>query len=589
MENAQLTLLLELSAFVAADRGPTEALEKIASVSLSLLDGAQHTSAHLLDDSGENLVCSGRAGLGPDAPPDAYRPGSTIADWVAKTGEATIVADTRQDERDVAAVLGPEVRSVVAVPMLAGGGVVGVMAAMSEQPGRFAQRDEELLQLVSHCASPLFDRRRLFRRDLVPRVVHAMRSPLRLRLMAELLEIGDAGLSLDEAVLHTGRHQQDVEACFRPLLNWHIVQQQAGAYRLRGDVPESVRSTIEHEVSERAEQLGRERHVRHHLFGGMIGLDPKMQMVFELVRQVARVDVAVLIGGESGTGKQLVARAIHDISPRRGEFFGAVNCATLKESLFESQMFGHVRGAFAGAIADYVGLVERCHNGSLFLDEVSDLSMRNQVKLLSFLQGGTFTRLGDAEDRRSNFRLLSASRRDLEAMVQAGTFHEHLYHRLTVCPIRVPSLRERVGDLRYLVEGIMKVHAPRFHRGPTLPSITPAGLRQLEKYDWPGNVSELENVILRALVMAGGGAIRPEHLPEVELLSDAAPDSGFPPDLHDSDEASTLRSLDDVQREHISTVLRNQRGNIKATAEILGISRTTLYKKIRDFGIDAPI
>jgi len=302
---------------------------------------------------------------------------------------------------------------------------------------------------------------------------------------------------------------------------------------------------------------------------------------------VARISVPVLITGETGTGKELVARAVHDSSPRRSCFFGAVNCATLTENLFESQVFGHKRGAFTGAVQDFVGLAERCDKGTLFLDEVGELSLPNQVKLLRLLQEGNFTRLGDTMQRRSDFRLISATNRDLEVAVAAGQFREDLYYRLAVFPIRIPSLRERLGDLKYLVEGILAAHSRRFGTGDEPPAITGEALSLLERYHWPGNVRELENVMARAVVMAGGGPIRGEHLYEVELLSDAPPESGPPPE--ESVDSADMRSLDEVQIDHIARVLRAQRGNIKATAEVLGISRTTLYKKIRDFDIDAPV
>ena len=398
--------------------------------------------------------------------------------------------------------------------------------------------------------------------------------------------MGELGLSLEDAVVRSGRHRQDVEACLRPMVRWMVVEFDGKRYRLCRGLPKEVRDTIDDVIAAGADQLGRERHVRHHLLGGMIGLDPKMQMVFEQARSVARLDVPVLLTGETGTGKELVARAVHDISPRRKCFFGAVNCATLSETLFESQVFGHVRGAFTGAVQDFVGLVERCDQGTLFLDEVGDLSLGNQVKLLRFLQEGTFSRLGETKVRGSDYRLVSATNRDLEAMVADGSFREDLYYRLAVFPIRLPSLRERKGDLKYLVEGILAVQAQRFRTGDGPPIITPEAVAQLERYNWPGNVRELENVMARAAVMAGGGPIGPEHLTEVELLSDAPPDSS---PARDSAEFFVQRTLEDVQRDHIGGVLRRQRGNIKATAQILGISRTTLYKKIRDFNISAPV
>ena len=586
MEEPTLERLLAVTRRLAEHPPLEEALKLLTDTALELVP-ARHASVRLLDDLGSEVISYARSGSGSDAPAWVFRPGEGITAWICDTGRAAIITDATEDPRFVVGELGPDVRSAIAVPMLASGGVVGVLAASHNQQGQLNARHQLLLRLIANCATPLIDRARVWRIEAVPQLEHALASPLRLRLTFELVEVGDLGLSLEEAVVRSGRYQQDVEACLRPMVNWGIVEHDGTRYRLRDNLPDTVRSTLARLLEAGREQLGRERHVRHQLLGGMIGIDPKMQMVFELVRQVARIDVPVLITGETGTGKELVARATHDLSPRRKGFFGAVNCATLTETLFESQVFGHARGAFTGAVQDYVGLVERCNRGTLFLDEVGDLSLPNQVKLLRFLQEGSFTRLGETSPRRSDFRLISATNRDLENMVAAGTFREDLYYRLAVFPVRIPSLRERMSDLRYLVEGILAMHAQRFRTGSEPPTLTPEALRQLERYSWPGNVRELENVMVRAVVMAGGGPIGPEHLPEVELLSDAPPESGIPPD--DGVDSSTTRTLEDIQREHIITVLRIQRGNIKATAELLGISRTTLYKKIRDYGIDAPI
>ena len=584
-EASAIDRLLELGWALAEKQSLEEALQRVADAVMALLP-ADHASIRLLDDSGQRLVSYARAGLGRGAAPPTFEPGEGVAGWVCNTGRVARIDDVTKDRRYRPGPASVPVRSMVAVPMFVGGKVVGVLAATHASPCRFDRRHEGLALLLANSATPHVDRARHWRVEMAPRLEHALASPLRLRLTAELLDADEVGLSLEEAVVRTGRYEQDVEACLSPMVRWGIVEFDGSHYRISRTLPDDVQRTIEGIVREHSDQIGRERHVRHHLLGGMIGLDPKMQVVFELVRQVARIDVPVLITGETGTGKELVARAIHDISPRRDRFFGAVNCATLTENLFESQVFGHARGAFTGAVQDYVGLVERCHRGTLFLDEVGDLSLPNQVKLLRFLQEGTFNRLGETTVRKSDFRLISATNRDLEAMVAAGTFREDLYYRLAVFPIRVPSLRERKGDLKYLVEGILAMHGSRFRTGPEPPTITPEALAQLAKYNWPGNVRELENVMMRALVMAGGGPIRSQHLPEVELLSDTPPDSVIP---HDDDEDAGPQSLEDVQRDHIVQVLRQQKGNIKATAQILGISRTTLYKKIRDYDIDAPV
>ncbi len=583
-----LARLLELSANLARPRPLEESLKLTADALLSAVP-ADHASVRMLDMGGDALVSVTRAGGGLDAAPLPFRAGEGIAGWVVQNAESAVVEDVAHDPRfNAYEQQGFAVSSMLAVPMFAVGEVVGVLTAMHAERGMFTERDERIARLVANATTPLVDRSRLKRLRMVPRLSHALQSPLRLRLSAELLEVGEAGLSLDEAVVRSGRHRQDVEACFRPMIRWGVVEHDGDRYRLRSSMPPELRRLVDEAVVGSQEQLVREKHIRQHLLGGMIGVDPKMQMVFEIVQQVARIDVPVLITGETGTGKELVARAIHDTSPRRQAFFGAVNCATLTETLFESQVFGHMRGAFTGAVADYVGLVERCNKGTLFLDEVGDLSLTNQVKLLRLLQEGAFTRLGETNLRRSDFRVISATNRDLQSMVAAGTFREDLYYRLAVFPIRIPSLRERIGDLKYLVEGILQMQAQRF-RMEEPPVVTTEALAQLERYHWPGNVRELENVMARAVVMAGGGAIGPEHLPEVELLSDRPRESTRPPGPEDTGEMMALRTLEDVEKEHISSILRAQKGNIKATAMILGISRTTLYKKLRDYRIDAPM
>jgi transcriptional regulator with GAF, ATPase, and Fis domain len=573
--------MMELTQRLAKPMALEQALARVIETALRVLP-CDHALVKLLDERRRELGSSARGGRG-GRQPGARALGDAAAAWVCEHGRSARVSDVRTDERFRS---GGAAGSLLAAPLMLGGRTVGALVVTHAQADAFGDKDEGMALLLANAALPLIDRARVERLNLLPKLEHALASPLRLRLVAELLQVEDVGLSLDEAVVRSGRHRQDVERCLRPLLGWGVVETDGKRYRIAAKMPEALMAAVRRAVSERAEDLNRERHVRHHLLGGMIGIDPKMQMVFEIVQQVARIDVPVLIDGETGTGKELVARAIHDISPRRAGFFGAVNCATLSESLFESQVFGHVRGAFTGAVVDYVGLVERCHHGTLFLDEVGELSLANQVKLLRLLQEGIFTRLGESEPRRSDFRLISATNRDLQAMVSAGAFREDLYYRLAVFPIRIPSLRERIGDLKYLVDGILAMYAQRFHTGGDPPTITPDALRRLERYRWPGNVRELENAIARAVVMSGGGPIGPEHLPEVELLSENPHASTRPPD--DTGRFSTMRSLEDMEREHIERVLRSQGGNIKAASEILSISRTTLYKKIRDYGIGTP-
>jgi transcriptional regulator with PAS, ATPase and Fis domain len=414
---------------------------------------------------------------------------------------------------------------------------------------------------------------------------HLLESPLRLRLLAVLLEAGDTPVTMEQAVVQSGRHEQDVLGCLRPVAKAGIIEEIAGgpgeppAFRINpGQPPEQVEA-LRQGIQRRADALGRERHVRERVLAGMIGVNPKMQIVFELIRQVSRIDVPVLIQGETGTGKEMVARAIHDLGRRRSKLFGAVNSATLSETLFESQLFGHVRGAFTSAVRDQAGLIERCDGGTLFLDEMGELSLANQAKLLRVLQERSFSRVGETAVRRSDFRLIAATNRDLQAMVKQGTFREDLFYRINVFPVRLPSLRERLDDLPHLVAEILAANARRAGLvGDRPPPVLPDALEAMRGYSWPGNVRELENVVIRAAVAAGGSPIAAEHLPALTAPAAESPRESTPP-------APALKSLAEVEKDHIGFVLGVQKGNLQATAKVLGISRTTLYKKIRQYGL----
>jgi len=304
----------------------------------------------------------------------------------------------------------------------------------------------------------------------------------------------------------------------------------------------------------------------------MIGTHPKMLLLYEMIRQVSRIDVPVLITGETGTGKELVARAIHDLSTRRNGNFGAVNCATLTEELFSAEFFGHSKGAFTGAVKDHKGLVERCDGGTLLLDEVADLGLANQVKLLRVLQEGSFTRVGGEKLLRSDFRVVSATNRDLAAMVRTSQFREDFFYRLNVFPIRVPSLRERTDDLPLLARNVLVRNAQTLNLSGEPPSVTAGALALMARYEWPGNVRELENVIVRAAIRAAGGPIEARH---IELGEGVAPEESW----------AELKTLEQVEGEHVARVLEACAGNLKRSAEVLGISRTTLYAKVKKYGL----
>jgi two-component system, NtrC family, response regulator HydG len=399
-------------------------------------------------------------------------------------------------------------------------------------------------------------------------------SPLRLRLLTELLQERTA-LTVEEFAVRVACPAQDVIACLRPMIALGVLETTDDGTRwaLRGDLPEEARATIQRVIAARSAELARDQRMRHELLAGLVGADPKMQLVAEMVRKVAKLDVPVLITGETGTGKELVARAIHDLSRRGGAFFGDVNCATLTETLFESHVFGHARGAFTGAVREHVGLVERCDGGSLFLDEIGELSAGNQVKLLKVLQSKTFTRVGETSERRSDFRLVSATNRHLPAMITGGAFREDLYYRINVFPIVLPALRERLDDLPYLIDELVARNAAKVGRVPAAPVVSQAALERMRRYPWPGNIRELENVVVRALIAAGGEPIDVRHLPPLEASADARP-------------KAALRTMGEVERDHLAHVLAAVDGNISAAAQTLGMARATVYRKLREHGID---
>jgi DNA-binding NtrC family response regulator len=414
---------------------------------------------------------------------------------------------------------------------------------------------------------------------------NALGSPLRLRLVAELLEAGRSWLALDELVVRTGRHVADIQACLRPMVGWGLLEvaPDGGGWRLRGDIPGPLMETLARVVAARSDQIARERRVSRQVLGGMIGLDPKMQLVFDLMLRVARLDVTVLITGETGTGKELVARALHELSGRRERPFGVANCPTLTDELFASEMFGHVRGAFTGAVRGHAGLLERCHRGTLLLDELGDLTLPNQAKLLRALQEGTYARVGDEEVRHGDVRIVSATNRDLDTMVAAGAFREDLLYRLNVIPLRLPSLRERLGDLPYLAEALLGGRLRELAGGSAPPTVTPRALARLCEHTWPGNIRELENVLMQALLRARDGVVDREHLPPLGSEPPrAAPRAGRP----SPSEPAALLPLREVERRHVAAVLAATAGNIAQAAAILEVSRTTLYKKIRDYGLE---
>jgi PAS domain S-box-containing protein len=315
-------------------------------------------------------------------------------------------------------------------------------------------------------------------------------------------------------------------------------------------------------------------------FGNMVGRSPALRKVLTQIATVAPTEANVLILGESGTGKELVARAIHDLSARKDQPLVRVNCASVPKDLFESEFFGHVRGAFTGAVKDRVGRFELADSGTLLLDEVGEIPLDLQSKLLRVLQEGQFERVGDERTRTVRVRLIAATNRDLLAEAKAGRFRLDLYYRLSVFPIEVVPLRERQEDIELLAEYFIKQSARRL--GVPSPRLTQLHIQELQGYDWPGNVRELQNVVERAVIVSRGGALhfelpqglnRTSPLPSQQPLSDGAPGEGL-----------SLDVLVVREREIVASALRRTNGKVygaDGAAALLRIKPTTLMSKMK--------
>jgi DNA-binding NtrC family response regulator len=298
-----------------------------------------------------------------------------------------------------------------------------------------------------------------------------------------------------------------------------------------------------------------------------------MQAVLALVERVARGDSAVLISGESGTGKELIAHLLHRLSHRAAGPLIDVNCAAIRDDLLESELFGHERGAFPGAVSRKLGLFELASGGTIFMDEIGALDPRLQGKLLRALELGTFYRVGGTQKVHSDIRIVAASNQDLAQRVGDGTFRSDLYYRINTISITLPPLRERAVDVPVLAQHFLDLLG-----GANPPALTAEAVTALQEYHWPGNVRELRNVIERAVLLATDGVIRPSDLPL----------TGVAPPVHTSRGGEPLVPLEEVERQHIESVLRHVNWHQGRAADVLGISPKTLYRKIREYGLRRP-
>jgi len=401
-------------------------------------------------------------------------------------------------------------------------------------------------------------------------------SPLRAVLLTILHRRSDESFDIEALMGLAGCMRVDAERCLEALISSGLAKRwPAGSGRyvaVRPPSPELERLLAAFVRARRQDgQAGEPPSVRR--LRELVGRDEKMLAVLESVRTAAKTDISVLILGPTGVGKEVAARAIHELGRRRSHAFQAVNCAAVPDTLFESELFGHERGAFTGAVDRRVGKIELANRGTLFLDEMGDLPLMSQAKMLRVLEERRLDRLGGQHAIEVDFRLISATNRPLELLVSERRFREDLYYRLNAFTIRLPALKERRDDVPVLAQLFLARHLEAEGVPPDRRRFSPAALERLALYPWPGNVRELISTITRAALSSEGTVIEARDL---SFLSCEGLTPGGGP---------AVRPLADVEREHIESALEATNWNKKETARLLGISRETLYRKIRTYGL----
>lgn len=338
----------------------------------------------------------------------------------------------------------------------------------------------------------------------------------------------------------------------------------------------SVNNALEHNRLEEEISLFKEKEKRYAITGG----SRSIQELKEQIRIVAPTNAWVLIVGENGTGKELVAHTIHALSPRSRKPMVEVNCAAIPEDLIESELFGHEKGAFTGASAMRKGKFDSAHVGTIFLDEIGDMSIKAQSKTLRILQEQKFERVGGSRTIKIDVRVIAATNKELEAEIEKGVFREDLYFRLNVIPMRVPPLRERVDDIPKLVEEFIKEYS--LNTNIEEKRVSPGAIEILQKYDWPGNVRELKNLVERLTIMAPRQVIKAEDIP-APFNRSANAESRYESAISQS---SLREAKGEFEKAFLASKLREYDGNISQTAEAIGIERSNLHKKIRIYGLD---
>jgi DNA-binding NtrC family response regulator len=414
--------------------------------------------------------------------------------------------------------------------------------------------------------------------DLETRFRTLVQSPLRAGILRYLNSRPDEGFDVEALMQTFGRMRLDVENCVRELADFGVARVAPGnppQYAAERPANPDTADLLDRFLERRANVSTEDQSPSVQRFREMIGRDEKMLIVFEWIRTAAKSDISVLILGPTGSGKEVVARMIHELSRRTHAKFQAVNCAALPDTLFESEIFGYEKGAFTGAHDRKPGRLELANDGTLFLDEIGDMSLIAQAKLLRVLEERRFERLGGHKSISVDFRLISATNRPLEQFVRDGRFREDLYYRVNAFAIRLPSLRERQVDIPVLAQRFLARYCAAQGMPLDSKSFSREALDLLLNYHWPGNIRELESTVSRAALSAPGRAIRAS---DIEFLHATAPSA--------TPSGDRLPSLAESERAHIIRVLEAVQWNKKEAARVLDISRGTLYRKIVEYALE---
>jgi two-component system, NtrC family, response regulator AtoC len=415
--------------------------------------------------------------------------------------------------------------------------------------------------------------------DLEARFQSLVQSPLRAGLLRFLRSRPDETFDIESLMQTFGRMRLDVDNCVRELVAFGLVQRTGPSnhpkFGFQPPDTDALGALLEDFFQSRATVTHEDRSPAVQRFREMIGRDEKMLIIFEWIRTAAKSDISVLILGPTGSGKEVVARMIHELSRRGTNKFQAVNCAALPDTLFESEIFGYEKGAFTGAHDRKPGRLELANNGTLFLDEIGDLSIVAQAKLLRVLEEHRFERLGGNLSIEVNFRLISATNRPLDAFVRDSRFREDLYYRVNAFSIRLPSLRERAIDIPVLAQRFLSRYCVANGLPVDAKALSKEAVDLLMRYHWPGNIRELESTISRAALSSADRVILPQDvqfLHAQEMPADTSQDR--------------LPTLREAERAHIARVLEAVEWNKKRAARILAISRGTLYRKIVEYNLE---